>query len=123
MSAAPSLAGHRPSSSTEGIEPHAINKTPIVHDTTTDYDDPHHATRPNLTHQNTGISISPELFEKLYLQPKIPHLGLSRFANPTPMGLTGFVISTFTFSMVLMGFGGASGLPAVVGIFVSLTTL
>lgn len=28
-----------------------------------------------------------------------------------------FVISTFTFSMVLMGWGGASGLQAVVGIF------
>ncbi|USW56156.1 Putative acetate transporter GPR1/FUN34/SatP family [Septoria linicola] len=116
MSATPSLGGHRPSSSAEGIEPHAINKTPIVHDTT-NYDGHHHAARPNLTHQNTGISISPELFEKLYLQPKVPQLGRSRFANPTPMGLTGFVISTFTFSMVLMGFGGASGLPAVVGIF------
>ncbi|KAF2173512.1 hypothetical protein M409DRAFT_61888 [Zasmidium cellare ATCC 36951] len=61
------------------------------------------------------MTISPELFEKLYLQPKVPQY--ARFANPTPMGLVGFVISTFTFSMILMGWGGASGFPAVVGIF------
>jgi succinate-acetate transporter protein len=38
-------------------------------------------------------------------------------ANPTPLGFVGFVISTFTFSMTLMGWGGASGLYPVVGIF------
>lgn len=31
-----------------------------------------------------------------------------------------FVISTFTFSMVLMGWGGASGLPAVACVFLFL---
>lgn len=71
----------------------------------------------NLGHTHSaGMTISPELFEKLYLQPKVHH-SPSRFANPTPMGLVGFVISTFTFSMILMGWGGASGFPAVVGIF------
>ena len=52
-----------------------------------------------------GMTISPELFEKLYLTPKVPHVGdyNKRFANPTPLGFVGFVISTFTFSMVLMG--------------------
>lgn len=66
-----------------------------------------------------GMTISPELFEKLYLTPKVPHVGdyNKRFANPTPLGFVGFVISTFTFSMVLMGWGGASGLSPVVGIF------
>jgi len=66
-----------------------------------------------------GMTISPELFEKLYLTPKTPHVGdnYKRFANPTPMGLVGFVISTFTFSMVSMGWGGASGLAGVAGIF------
>ena len=62
----------------------------------------------------SGLTISPELFEKLYLTPKVPHVG---FANPTPMGFVGFVISTFTFSMVLMGWGGAAGLSGVAGIF------
>lgn len=69
-----------------------------------------------LTQTNTisGMTISPELFEKLYLTPKVPKSG---FANPTPMGFVGFVISTFTFSMVLMGWGGAAGLAGVAGIF------
>ena len=75
----------------------------------------------NLTQTNTigGMTISPELFEKLYLTPKVPHVGdaYKRFANPTPMGFVGFVISTFTFAMVLMGWGGANGLAGVAGIF------
>ena len=63
-----------------------------------------------------GMTISPELFEKLYLTPKTPHAGdyNKRFANPTPLGFVGFVISTFTFSMILMGWGGASGLEVIV---------
>ncbi|KAH7390733.1 GPR1/FUN34/yaaH family-domain-containing protein [Pyrenochaeta sp. MPI-SDFR-AT-0127] len=72
---------------------------------------------PQLAHTTTNISLSPELFEKLYLAPKVPHATNSRFANATPLGFLGFVISTFTFSMILMGWGGASGLPAVAGIF------
>ncbi|KAK5122296.1 hypothetical protein LTR85_004207 [Meristemomyces frigidus] len=75
----------------------------------------------NLTRTQTvgGMTISPELFEKLYLTPKVPHVGdnYKRFANPTPMGFVGFVISTFTFAMVLMGWGGAAGLSGVAGIF------
>ncbi|KAF2005812.1 plasma membrane ammonium transporter [Amniculicola lignicola CBS 123094] len=72
-----------------------------------------------LAHTTTNISLSPELFEKLYLAPKVPHAAdnVGRYANATPLGFLGFVISTFTFSMVLMGWGGAAGLPAVVGIF------
>lgn len=66
-----------------------------------------------------GFTMSPELFEKLYLTPKVPQVGKNRhrFANPTPMGFMGFVISTFTFAMILMGWGGASGLSGVAGIF------
>ncbi|KAF2240636.1 plasma membrane ammonium transporter [Trematosphaeria pertusa] len=79
----------------------------------------HIAKQPGLAHTTTNISMTPELFEKLYLAPKIPHAvdHAARFANATPLGFLGFVISTFTFSMVMMGWGGASGLPAVVGIF------
>ncbi|KAK5624336.1 hypothetical protein RRF57_000052 [Xylaria bambusicola] len=82
----------------------------------------------------TTVSMPSELFEKrcvaiklylltrlskLYLTPKVPHAGnnVRRFANPTPLGFVGFVISTFTFSMILLGFGGSSGLSPVVGIF------
>ncbi|RDL37972.1 Uncharacterized protein BP5553_05405 [Venustampulla echinocandica] len=66
-----------------------------------------------------GISISPELFEKLYLTPKTNNVGdlRQRFANPTPLGLMGFVISSFTFSAILMGWGGATTLVGVAGIF------
>ena len=71
----------------------------------------------HLTQTQTGVTISPELFEKLYLTPKVPHVGdaYKRFANPTPMGFVGFVISTFTFAMVSMGWGGADGLAGVAG--------
>ncbi|OAK94807.1 hypothetical protein IQ06DRAFT_353226 [Phaeosphaeriaceae sp. SRC1lsM3a] len=75
--------------------------------------------KPGLAHTSTNISLSPELFEKLYLAPKVPHAAenVGRFANATPLGFLGFVIATFTFAMVLMGWGGANGLPAVAGIF------
>ncbi|RVX65992.1 hypothetical protein B0A52_09918 [Exophiala mesophila] len=68
---------------------------------------------------SSAISMSAEVFEKLYMTPKTPRVGdnLRRFANPTPLGFMGFVIAAITFSMVLLGFGGASGLSPVVGIF------
>jgi hypothetical protein len=87
--------------------------------------------KPQLAHTATNISMSPELFEKLYLSPKVPHKSdnVGKYANATPLGFLGyvirlrcdctvlicasFVIATFTFSMVLMGWGGANGLPAV----------
>ena len=72
---------------------------------------------PSLHKTATNITLSPELFEKLYLTPKVPHVGdaYKRYANPTPMGFVGFVISTFSFAMVMMGWGGAAGLSVVVG--------
>lgn len=48
---------------------------------------------PQLTHTTTNISLSPELFEKLYLAPKVPrasdHAG--RYANATPLGFLGYL--------------------------------
>ena len=74
---------------------------------------------PSLHKTATNITLSPELFEKLYLTPKVPHVGdaYKRYANTTPMGFVGFVISTFSFAMVMMGWGGAAGLSGVLGIF------
>ncbi|OTB18209.1 hypothetical protein K445DRAFT_328009 [Daldinia sp. EC12] len=68
-----------------------------------------------LHRSETTVTMPPELFEKLYLTPKVPQVGdyNKRFANPTPLGIVGFVISTFTFSMVLMGWGGAEGATPV----------
>jgi len=70
--------------------------------------------------QSSGaFTISPELFEKLYLTPKSNNEGdfRKRFANPTPLGFMGFVISDATFAMILMGWGGSNSLASVVGIF------
>ena len=46
---------------------------------------------PHLTHAQTNISISPELFEKLYLAPKTPHANerVSQYANAVPLGFLG----------------------------------
>lgn len=49
---------------------------------------------PQLAHTATNISISPELFEKLYLAPKVPHATNTRFANATPLGVLGYVYTT-----------------------------
>jgi len=76
--------------------------------------------KPQLTQTvSNAYTISPELFEKLYLTPKVPHAGdaVKRYANATPLGFVGFVISTMTFSMVLMGWGGAGGESAIAGMF------
>ncbi|KAI0411431.1 GPR1/FUN34/yaaH family-domain-containing protein [Xylaria grammica] len=63
-----------------------------------------------------GISISPELFEQLYLAPKSRVEGQLRhtFGNPTPIALGGFLLCSTPLSMVLLewqsagGFGGAA---------------
>jgi hypothetical protein len=75
-----------------------------------------------------SISISPELFEKLYLSPPNKVKGELRktFANPTPLyvivrdtclpwtnkthsAIVGFLLSLFPLSMTLMGWRGAGG--------------
>ncbi|KAI0835185.1 GPR1/FUN34/yaaH family-domain-containing protein [Hypoxylon sp. FL0890] len=78
-----------------------------------------HDSEKGLHRTDTTVTMPPELFEKLYLTPKVPMVGdyNRRFANPTPLGIVGFVISTFTFAMVLMGWGGAEGATPVAGIF------
>ncbi|KAL2073908.1 hypothetical protein VTL71DRAFT_11234 [Oculimacula yallundae] len=75
----------------------------------------------NISHIKTsgGVTISPELFEKLYLTPKTESTGdfRKRFANPTPLGLMGFVISALTYAAIMMGWGGSTTLTGVAGIF------
>ncbi|KAF2443270.1 hypothetical protein P171DRAFT_58848 [Karstenula rhodostoma CBS 690.94] len=58
-----------------------------------------------------SISITPELFEKLYLSPQTRvHGDLRRtVGNPTPLALIGFLISLTPLSMDLMGWRGAGG--------------
>ncbi|KAI1133350.1 GPR1/FUN34/YaaH-class plasma membrane protein [Nemania abortiva] len=58
-----------------------------------------------------SISISPALFEKLYLSPQNNVKGDLRrtFANPTPIALAGHVISIGPLACDLMGWRGAGG--------------
>jgi len=61
-----------------------------------------------------SISISPELFEKIYLSPQNQVKGDLRktFGNPTPLALIGFLLSLSPLSCDLMGWRGSGG-PAV----------
>jgi len=61
-----------------------------------------------------SISISPELFEKLYLSPENKVKGDLRktFGNPTPLALIGFLLSLTPLSCQLMGWRGAGGMGA-----------
>jgi len=62
--------------------------------------------------RTTGsISISPELFEKIYLSPQNKVAGELRktFGNPTPLALCGFLLSLTPLSCILMGWRGAGG--------------
>ncbi|CEJ89895.1 hypothetical protein VHEMI05711 [[Torrubiella] hemipterigena] len=58
-----------------------------------------------------SISMSPEMFEKLYLSPQNAVKGELRktFANPTPIAIAGFVLSLTPLSCDLMGWRGAGG--------------
>lgn len=56
-----------------------------------------------------SLSISPELFEKIYLSPKnqVSNNIRSTFGNPTPLALGGFLLSLTPLSNILMGWQGA----------------
>ncbi|KAH7391602.1 hypothetical protein BKA64DRAFT_109651 [Cadophora sp. MPI-SDFR-AT-0126] len=58
-----------------------------------------------------SISISPELFEKIYLSPQNQVKGDLRktFGNPTPVALCGFLLCLSPLSCILMGWRGAGG--------------
>ncbi|RDA92004.1 hypothetical protein CP533_6033 [Ophiocordyceps camponoti-saundersi (nom. inval.)] len=59
----------------------------------------------------TSVSMSPELFEKLYLTPYNKKGGNLRrtFGNGSPLGLAGFIICLSPLSADLMGWRGAGG--------------
>ncbi|MCJ1452169.1 hypothetical protein MMC28_002511 [Mycoblastus sanguinarius] len=56
-----------------------------------------------------SVTISPELFEKIYLNPQSAVKGDLRatFGNPTPLALLGFLLSLSPLSCELMGWRGA----------------
>lgn len=57
------------------------------------------------------MSVSPEMFERLYLNPKGNVKGDLRktFANPTPIALLGFSVALLPLSIEFMGWRGAGG--------------
>ncbi|KAI9666994.1 MAG: hypothetical protein M1829_005601 [Trizodia sp. TS-e1964] len=60
----------------------------------------------------SSISISPDLFEKMYLSPRNSSDGdlRRRFGNPTPLALAGFLLALTPLSCEMMGWrGGAVG--------------
>lgn len=61
-----------------------------------------------------SLSISPELFEKIYLSPKnqVSNNIRSTFGNPTPLALAGFLLSLSPLSNILLGWRGSGGLGA-----------
>lgn len=60
------------------------------------------------------VTMSPELFEKLYLQPMGSVKGDLRktFGNPTPLGLIGFAVALTPLACCLMGWRGSGNLGA-----------
>jgi hypothetical protein len=68
----------------------------------------------DLKRTNTFLSITPEMFEKLYLSPKTQTRGDLRqtFGNPTPVAVLGFCVALTPASVELMGWRGASGFSA-----------
>ncbi|KAI9704747.1 MAG: hypothetical protein M1836_006527 [Candelina mexicana] len=68
-----------------------------------------------------SITISPELFEKMYLSPQTPVKGDLRktFGNPTPLALIGFLLSLSPLACILMGWRGSGGSGASdVGVYI-----
>lgn len=68
----------------------------------------------NLERTNTYLTITPEMFEKLYLSPKNNVTGDLRktLGNPTPVAVLGFCVALTPLSCELMGWRGASGFSA-----------
>jgi len=67
-----------------------------------------------------SISITPELFEKIYLSPKnqVSNNIRSTFGNPTPLAICGFLLSLTPLSNILLGWRGSGGLGAAeVGVY------
>ncbi|KAH6686449.1 GPR1/FUN34/yaaH family-domain-containing protein [Plectosphaerella plurivora] len=63
---------------------------------------------------SVSVTMSPELYEQLYLAPKNQVKGELRqtFGNPTPIALGGFLLCTTPVSMSLMEWQGAGGFGA-----------
>ena len=95
--------------SEESTRPNYVNNSPTS---------PYHRDRDvpsdeaiNKIRTANSVTITPELFEKMYLNPQNAVKGELRntFANPTPLALLGFLLSLSPLSCELMGWRGAGG--------------
>jgi hypothetical protein len=66
---------------------------------------------PGYIQRATSVTMTPELFDKLYLSPLNTVKGDLRktFANPTPLAVLGLVMALTPFSCDIMGWRGAGG--------------
>ncbi|KAF9691395.1 hypothetical protein EKO04_010583 [Ascochyta lentis] len=57
------------------------------------------------------VTLTPELYERLFISPKTPVAGdlRSRFGNPTPIGVLGFSVAVIPLAASFMGWQGSSG--------------
>lgn len=81
-------------------------------------EDLHHIRRGNSN--NNNFTMTPELFEKIYLSPQKEVKGdlRSTYGNPTPLALLGFLLSLSPLACELMGWRGAGeGGIATVGAY------
>ncbi|KAF7133982.1 hypothetical protein CNMCM5793_005508 [Aspergillus hiratsukae] len=69
------------------------------------------------TKKSAHLALTPELLETLYLATKAVQRPQQSFANAGALGFMGFTIADCTFAMVLMGWGGATSVESVIGIF------
>jgi hypothetical protein len=60
-------------------------------------------------HLSQTVTMSPALYESIYLSPKNQVAGDLRktFANPTPLAIMGFAVGLFPLSIELMGWRGS----------------
>jgi succinate-acetate transporter protein len=72
-----------------------------------------------LKRQYTTVTLSPEQFESLYLQPKLAgnvNALAKRVANPTPLGVSSFLLAQWPLAMDLLNFQGATGASGVASV-------
>ncbi|KAF1828901.1 hypothetical protein BDW02DRAFT_511214 [Decorospora gaudefroyi] len=64
------------------------------------------------------VALSPEQYERLFFQPSAPRRGdlAKRFANPTLLGLVGFLVPYTSTILILCGFQGATAPQSLVGL-------
>jgi succinate-acetate transporter protein len=64
------------------------------------------------------VALSPEQYERLFFQPSAPRRGdlAKRFANPTLLGLIGFLIPYTSTILILCGFQGAVAPQSLIGL-------